>query len=42
MSIEAATMGPAEYGRYLEAETARWEALAAQGRLGGTSAGRPQ
>lgn len=40
ISIEAATMGPAEYAHYLEAETARWEALAAQGKLGETAVRR--
>ncbi len=34
VSIEPASLGPAEYRRYLETETARWERLAAQGRLG--------
>lgn len=35
ISIEPASLGPAEYRRYLETETRRWEALAAQGRLSG-------
>jgi len=39
ISIEPASLGPAEYGRTLAAETARWERLAADGRLG-EAAGR--
>ncbi|WP_043837890.1 Bug family tripartite tricarboxylate transporter substrate binding protein [Muricoccus aerilatus] len=42
ISIEPASMGPAEYGGYIAAETARWEALAAQGRLGEAAGRRPQ
>lgn len=42
IGIEPASLGPADYGRYLEAQTGRWEALAAQGRLGQLDEGRPQ
>lgn len=42
IGIEPASLGPADYGRYLEAQTGRWETLAAQGRLGQLDEGRPQ
>lgn len=42
IGIEPAFLGAAEYGRYLASQTGRWEALAAQGRLGQLDEGRPQ